>query len=181
MNSNVHKIVNAVLFQALWFSAVLYGWRAAALPLILLLGHLLSLRSIRHSLAPCLALACFGMIGDSVLAAMSVYQFPSDQTVLATGLPVWLIFMWLGFAATVPLSLSWVFQSRWLVLGLFAVGGPLSYSAGRALGAINFDNENAMYVVVLWGLMGLIALGLSRYSSERAIVGNHETVLDSRP
>lgn len=169
MNSNSDKIINAVLFQVLWFAAVLYGWSVALLPLILLLVHFARAIDNGRTIAPWLVLAGLGIFGDSVLAAISVYSFPSEQTMLPVGVPVWLVFMWLGFVATMPLSMSWLFSSRWLVLGLFTLGGPLSYSAGRALGAINFDNQDALYVVGLWALLGLCTLGLSRFSGTRPL------------
>lgn len=163
------KFINAVLFQALWFAAVLSGWLLALVPLLVLLLHLVSVQPDKRELLPWLFLACLGMTGDSILSVSGVYSFPNETSQVAGLLPFWLSFMWLGFAATLPLSLSWIFKSPWLLLVIFTLGGPLSYSAGRALGALSFANQDAIYVVGLWFLIGLCALGVSKFSTLRTV------------
>ena len=66
--------------------------------------------------------------------------------------------MWLGFAATVNHSLSWL-QNNWiLALCLGAVSGPLSYVAGMKFNAILFDLSifSILILACVWG--GIVPL-----------------------
>ena len=52
--------------------------------------------------------------------------------------PLWIIYMWLGFAATVNHSMYWL-EDKIIITVLFGlVFGPLSYMAGVKFGALEF-------------------------------------------
>ena len=145
-----HKIINAVLFQALWFTAILTGW-LYALPLMFVqLAHFLSVeRSVKTRLS-CFALALIGMIGDSILGLVGVYDFHADNLMVFGLIPLWLCYMWLGFSICLPLSLSWLLSSPLVLLAFFSIGGTLSYVAGRQLGALAFDDAVIPVIAVVW-------------------------------
>ncbi len=64
--------------------------------------------------------------------------------------------MWLLFSTSLNGTLKWL-QGRYLVAALLgAVFGPLSYVAGGRLGAIEFNQDFLLTVLVLavvWGLV----------------------------
>lgn len=154
----IHTIINAVLFQCLWFSAVMYGWQWGLVPLLLLSAHfIVSVKVWSLRLLP-FAVAAFGMLFNSVLAYLGVYQFNADDLLFLDSLPLWLTFMWLGFAMTLPLSLAWLFRFRVLFVLFFALGGPASYFAGMKLGALNFDASSLLILSIEWSLLALLSL-----------------------
>lgn len=145
-----HKIINAVLFQSLWFTAILTGW-LYALPLMLVhLAHFVLVeRNVKTRLS-CFALALIGIIADSILGLVGVYDFDADNLMVFGLIPLWLCYMWLGFSICLPLSLSWLLRSPLMLLAFFSIGGTLSYVAGRQLGALGFDDSAIAVIAVVW-------------------------------
>ena len=153
-----HKIINAVLFQALWFTAILTGW-LYALPLMLVhLAHfVLAERNVKTRLS-CFALALIGIVADSILGLVGVYEFHADNLMVFGLIPLWLCYMWLGFSICLPLSLSWLLRSPLMLLAFFSVGGTLSYVAGRQLGALGFDDSSIAVIAIVWFAVACVVL-----------------------
>lgn len=162
-------LINAVLFQALWFSAILTGWLLALGPLILLLLHFAWAETRRSIWVACLGLAGIGMLADSALLHLGVYSFPEETLYIPGLLPLWLSYMWLGFSACLPISLSWLFRSPWLLTSFFTAGGPLSYLAGRELGALEFSDSALWVLAGLWFGLSLLVLVARKMASEDAV------------
>lgn len=160
-----HIIVNAVLFQALWFAAILTGWALALAPMLMLVAHFLWVVRDQKVRVACAGLAMFGALADAVLGFFGVYTFNEGALLIANLMPLWLVFMWLGFAMCLPLSLNWLYRSPWLVLAFFSVGGPMSYLAGRSLGAIHFENSDIWMVVLLWFIVSMTTIAALKAGS----------------
>lgn len=157
-----HVIVNAVLFQCLWFAAILEGWQIALAPLAVLLAHFFFVVRNRSTYVACAVVVLFGCIADSVLADLGLYTFPEDNLLLLGSIPLWLCFMWVGFAASLPLSLRWLHTSPWLLIAFFAIGGPMSYYAGHKLEALTFSVEHLPIIAALWLAVGCVVLMLNQ-------------------
>ncbi|MCA2981009.1 MAG: DUF2878 domain-containing protein [Myxococcaceae bacterium] len=73
----------------------------------------------------------------------------------ATMPPAWLLSLWPVFASAMMTghSLAWLRQKKAVAAALGAVVGPLSYSGGGRLGALELDGaRSVLTLAVCWGL-----------------------------
>lgn len=160
LNENKHVLINAVLFQVLWFIAILGDEVWVLFPLTFMLAHLFVIRkTLAIGIFPLLILTVIGISFDSILNFIGVYQFSADSLLLPyLDLPLWLASLWLGFCLTLPVSLAWLIKKPYLFVVGCTLLGPLSYLAGRRLEALNFSDANIWFLVVEWCVFSLIAL-----------------------
>lgn len=106
-----------------------------------------------------------GFIIDTVLVSIGVfspvpYLFPLPYS------PLWMVLLWMNFAATLNFSLKGL-QGRYLLSAVLgSIGGPAAYYSGAKLGAMTTIPEKgdllvlsaawAMAVPALFWLAGLI-------------------------
>ena len=131
--STQRKLFNALAFQGGWFACVIGGtaWALAAAAIFLPI-HLALCGTPRREAALMLICASLGVTLDLTWQNAGLLSFGGA----AIGpLPVWLLMLWLLFAATLGQSLSWLQGRLRLAALLGAVFGPASYCAGLALGA----------------------------------------------
>ncbi len=165
-----HKIINAVTFQALWFTAILSGWFYALPLLVVHLAHFLYVERKGSVRLACLALAALGIVADSIFGSLGVYQFKVDNVMVFDLIPLWLCYMWLGFVTCLPISLAWLLRSPVVLLAFFTVGGALSYIAGRKLGALDFGDSSILYVAGLWFVVAsVVLLAMKQYQGQRSL------------
>ena len=88
-------IYNVVLFQLLWFTAVLGANQYLLVVALLLVLHWCWCSNRRAELFLLLTAATAGIICDSIMALAGVYVFASGTQTLP--IPWWLIGLWLGF------------------------------------------------------------------------------------
>jgi hypothetical protein len=161
-------LLNAGLFQAAWFAAVLGATheRAWLGPLVLLpvLAINLSMASDRESELKLWAFSgVLGLLFDTALIAAGVFAprhpfFPHPFS------PPWMIGLWLNFAATLNQSLRWL-HARPLLAAMFgAVGGPLAYYGGARLGATEAipGVEEVVILSIGWGVMTPLLFKLAK-------------------
>lgn len=158
--STYHVVLNALLFQGLWFAAILSTWFWALVMLGLMLAHYMVLqRAYTLPLFRLLGLAMMGILWDSLYQFIGVYHFSMGGLALpVSDLPIWLSCLWVGFVLTLPVSMKWALNKPSLFVILSAVGGPLSYVAGRQLDALSFSDQNLWLIVVEWFVFAVIAL-----------------------
>jgi hypothetical protein len=153
------KLLNIILFQAAWFTAVLgaargndwYGPLAVALVLSV---HLVLTDDRRGELMLMLVAGSLGFCFDTALSATGIvtprghiFPYPLSQP--------WMISLWLNFAATLNVSLAWL-KGRYLLAAIFgAVGGAGSYYGGARLGAtLALPDVNGILLLAGgWGIM----------------------------
>ena len=161
-------LLNAALFQAAWFAAVLgaaYGrfWLG---PLVLLpvLAVNLAMAEARSSELKLWAYAgLLGFLFDTALVSAGVFE-PRRQLFPHPFSPPWMIGLWLNFAATLNQSLGWL-HGRPLLAALFgAVGGPLAYYGGARLGATEAlpGMEGVIILAIGWGVMTPLLFRLAK-------------------
>jgi len=168
-NNKSLLIINAVLFQLVWFVAVQGNSVYALIGLLLLLGaHFILMKPDINEfiLIPIVSVA--GILTDSMIMNTGWVQYHGSSEFFV---PVWLCVLWVAFATTIKHSMQWVFRSTWLpaILGLFVV--PFSYWAGIQLSGSQFL---AMPIKVLlleglaWSLI-LTAIGYFLNKPERMV------------
>lgn len=154
--SKKHMLINVVLFQLCWFSAVLYGSYWGLLPLGLMFLHYLKVRGTA-GLLTVLLLGVLGIMFDSLYLYLGIYHLNAQTADLPLlNLPVWLACLWLGFCLSLPLSLAWLIKKPvYFVVGCMILG-PVSYLAGRRLQAIDFADMNIGFLVLEWAVFAFL-------------------------
>ncbi len=154
---NKHVLINALLFQVLWFVAILAQDTWSLIPLVLMLAHFLLIAN-KHLLAV-LSLAFLGILIDSAFNFAGIYHFSVvSHTLPYLNLPVWLASLWLGFCLSLPISLAWLLKKPHFLVVVCSLMGPVSYLAGRRLGALSFADANIWLLVLEWCIFSIIAL-----------------------
>ncbi|WP_144395104.1 DUF2878 domain-containing protein [Pleionea sediminis] len=141
------KIVNNFLvFQLGWFmSAYWHDYRAIIANFIILLWLYYAEPWSKLRIKFTLIATSIGIASDSLLAYLGLISFDSSW-----GLPFWFMSLWLLFASTLSVSLSWMMRNRIFALFGGAIFGPLAYFAG-----VQFD------ALVVNGWQGFLALSVS--------------------
>jgi hypothetical protein len=144
------NLANFVGFQLLWFSLIVFGNQALYLFLILIGLHLYFLKRPLKELTLILIVASLGALADSVLAIFGVFIFTPIAHILP--IPLWLLALWVAFAATLNHSLSYLQQRPFIAAVVGAIGGPMSYFAGTQLGGIRFGLDSGVTWFILASL-----------------------------
>ena len=157
-------LINAVLFQICWFTAVLAGGFWAILPVSLMLAqHLMAMRPA--SLLILCLLAGFGIFIDSIYLSLHVYDFAESPVIPLLNLPVWLACLWLAFCLSLPVSLAWLVRKPYFFVLACAVFGPLSYLAGRHWQVVNFADHEVVLLALEWSVFSIVAIVLLKARS----------------
>ena len=152
-------LINAILFQLSWFVCVLGAAQGSSLVGIaatLIAVAVLALMSeapVDVGKLAALGLGA-GLVVETVFLGSGFVSYASPGPV-ATLPPVWILAMWVGFAAITNELLSWL-HGRWSLQILFGlVGAPLSYLAGSRLGAMTFHEPTfagVLLIAILWAV-----------------------------
>ena len=141
---------NVVLFQVVWFAAVLgaargeplWGWAALGL----LTAQALTTPQWRMDLVFALVCMAIGFLADSLWAWAGVLDYEGQG--LAPG---WIVALWAATGLSLNHGLGW-FRPR-PVLGGLAAGtvAPISYLAGERLGALSIPSAAALgWIALCW-------------------------------
>lgn len=158
------KIINFILFQLLWVACVLGAdnqtiWPALSIILIMLVIFLLPAIRAKNDFIFILTCLVLGFILDSSLAYFNFidYSFNYGFSRIA---PLWILFLWVGFALTLNHSMAWIFNNAKLGYLLMALGPPLSYISAGKLGAVSINNMllTSLLVSLSWMLVFKILL-----------------------
>lgn len=147
---------NFILFQLGWFACVLggasreYMWVGPVVVAVIVAVHLARANNLRSESMLVLLTAALGTAWDSGLMIAGLFTFHNG--VVVSGLvPVWIIAMWVLFATTLNVSMTWM-KGRYLLAALFgAIGGPAAYYAGHRLGAVDFNDTSMTMIAVAVG------------------------------
>ncbi|MDJ0940871.1 MAG: DUF2878 domain-containing protein [Woeseiaceae bacterium] len=159
-------VANFVAFKAGWLSSVLGGanqmpWLGPLAVAVAVLIHLSMARRPQTEIALILACGAIGTVFDSILVAAGWVSYPSGMFSQSLA-PYWIIGMWMLFATTLNMSLSFLKGKPVLAFVMGFVAGPLAYLGGAKLGGMIFENQFAALAMLAvgWGVMmpGLMAL-----------------------
>ena len=139
-NSNV--IINAVLFQILWFAAILGSAHSLIWPSLLACSLLAiwQLNPMRRQASDFILIPVaivIGLIIDTLLLQLKLFKFTYPFPFEGIS-PLWIILLWVGFAMTINHSLKWLNLHPLLPALVGAIFAPLSYLAGLRLGAVEY-------------------------------------------
>lgn len=160
---NYRNGVNLVLFQSLWLAAVLGRESWLWLVALLLIVHLLLRTDRRTELKIMLLSSGVGAVVDIALTLAGVFIFTPEPSFLP--IPIWLVALWLGFAATLRHSLSYLLKRPAIAIAAAALTAPLSYFAAMRLGAVEFGFSTPFTLIVLgvlWAPMMAIFIYICR-------------------
>jgi len=168
------KVVNLLLFQVAWFAAVLGAAGGAPwlgpLALIPVLGVHLALQQDRSGeVKLILSAAAIGFLFDTLMVATGTFT-PVQSLLPRPFSPPWMVSLWMNFAATLNVSLSWLLGRYRLAAVFGAIGGPLAYYGGAKLGATEALPSPAGMVILAvgWAVMTpLLAWLAERLKNER--------------
>jgi hypothetical protein len=163
------KFSNFILFQAAWFAAVLGAAKGmpwlGPLAMVPVLGVHLTLAENRSGeLKLLVASGILGFLFDTTLIAAGVF-LPVPYLLPRPFSPPWMVALWLNFAATLNVSMSWL-RGRLLLTAFFgAIGGPLAYYSGARMGATEaLPSLGGMLVLAIgWGCMTPVLVWLARF------------------
>ena len=170
------KLLNAVLFQTVWFVCVLAGdsWALISVSVFLLV-HWLLITTSRAEWLLIVGVVSSGIIVDSVHIALGVLTV-IDQTSSSeiSLIPIWLICIWLAFSLTLCHSLSWLQQRLGLAVLLGAVSVPLSYWAGIKLGAMELGPQGYLGFVIMAGVWSLLLPTFCFFAAKASVDGESQ-------
>ena len=145
-------IANALAYQAVWFSAILWGNPGAATGCVIIFILLMTSERRSDDLKMIGFLIFLGLLVDGTLQQVGFFTFKSP------GLPIpfWLLVVWIGLAMTIHHSLAWL-KDKLLLAALFGgLGGPAAYWAGTRMGAASFNwslPTSLLVLTIIWSLM----------------------------
>jgi hypothetical protein len=151
---NYRNGFNLVLFQLLWFTAVLGRESWLWLLALLLIAHVLLCSDRKAELKIMLLCGGIGSAVDIALTLAGAFVFTPEPSALP--IPIWLIALWLGFAATLRHSLSYLLERPAIAAAAAGLTAPLSYFAAMRLGAVDFGFGTPLTLIllgVLWAAM----------------------------
>lgn len=143
--SKVTIVINAALFQIVWFACVIGGANGLLWPAVISFGALAVWQlpaKRRHSTDIKLLITAIvlGLMFDSLWVQLGFLEF-ADQRPFSMLAPAWIIILWMGFALTINHSLTWINIHPALPALLGAICGPSSYLAGMKLGAVSYQAD----------------------------------------
>ena len=163
-------LVNLIAFQIGWFACVLGGanawpWAGTLIAAVLIVFHLSQVARPQPEFYLVLIVAVIGLILDSALIILGFTEYPSGQPYPLIA-PHWLIAMWMLFATTLNVSMSWLQGRWWLAIVLGAIGGPLAYYAGYKLGAVAFPlslQSGIIALAIVWAIAMPLLMLVARH------------------
>jgi hypothetical protein len=149
---------NLLGYQATWLIAVIAAgrglwWPGVLAALAFAASQLALARDRRRMLLVLAAALPIGAIVDGSLAHGGLLRYAAPSPALpAGGAPLWILGLWLAFAATLPCSLAFLQRRRWVAAAFGAVGAPLAYlGAAHGWQAVVFAAPSWQALLVLAG------------------------------
>jgi hypothetical protein len=167
MHGLVRTVINVALFQMAWFAAVLgtargVFWLGPVAMIPTLAIHLVLQENRRGEVKLLLAAGVLGLLFDTAFVAGGVFT-PLQHLLPRPFSPPWMVCLWMNFAATLNVSMTWL-RGRSFLAALFgAIGGPLAYYSGAKMGATEALPTTAgmLLLAVGWGFMTPLLIWLA--------------------
>ena len=143
-------------YQAIWWSAILGAgagrpWigvvvAAALIPAWWMLSGQFGAEALLSAAA-----AGLGWTLDALASATGALGFP-EAARLGEPAPLWMVAMWVGFAALLSGPLAWLNRRPAVAALCGAAGGPLAYEAGSCLGAVELGPNAWLVIAAEWAV-----------------------------
>lgn len=166
-----------IAFQAIWFAIVTSaaagrpGW-ALAFGASFAVAHLALARRPGLELTRLAGVGLLGYGAEATLLTAGAIEFEAG----ARSVPIWMVGLWVGFAAMLPVSIGWL-RGRYFASALFGlVGGPVSYWGGMRLGALEPGDlglgGSLVAIGVVWAVASpLLVASIEAYRGEERSSG----------
>lgn len=166
-------LVNAVLFQCVWFAAVIGAGSGRAWPGVLAVAAFAAVtlrdRATRASDLRLVAVAALlGALLDSAFVGSGLLRYAAPWP--AAGLaPAWIVALWINLALALNHSLRWVRPHPAWAAVLGAAAAPLSYlGAARGWNAVAFADptwRTLAIVAVCWAVVLGVLVAMARHDA----------------
>lgn len=161
---NFSKLINFVLFQAIWLACVIgaaknYMLSAWILFLTLIYWQSCPINRNGKDLLFVIVLLPLGMLLDSLWIFLQIIEYQVALPFSAIA-PYWIGMLWVTFALSLNSSMQWLFQYPKLAVAFGCIGGPLSYLAAERIGAIKIHEPitTLPFLALSWAFVILIIL-----------------------
>lgn len=166
-------LINAVLFQILWFAAVLGGahkilWPAILAAAVMFGWQLAGKRRHPSDIKVICTAIVLGLAVDSTWIGLGLMQFADPRPFVWLS-PIWMVLMWAGFALTINHSMMWLTAHPVLPALMGLIGGPMAYLAGERLGAVEYLANTLLIsglLAVVWAISVTILVKVATDSKE---------------
>lgn len=141
---------NAIWFQSTWFSCVLGRDALLPLTLTLLALHFTLVDSAREEARQLLPIVAIGVGVDTLLSVIGIFDFGSVL------LPLWLMALWVAFAASLTRALGVFGRSRVLAAFVGGLGVPFNYAVGAKMGAVALPMDpivTGAVLIAIWAML----------------------------
>ena len=148
-------VANFFAFQLGWFACVLggawhYPFAGAAVALAILAWHLSTASDRTAELKLIICAGVIGWLWDTALLQTGWVSF-NDGALYPGTAPIWMVTLWMLFATTLNVSMSWIKSKLFLAAVLGAAAGPVAYLGGARLGAMQFYDQQPALIALAIG------------------------------
>ena len=138
-----HPAVNVLGQQLGWFAGVRgaahgHPFLGAGVGLLIIAFHLAAVADRAGEIRLLGFAAVFALLVESGLQAAGLLTYVNGWAALPWLCPLWILVLWMQFASTIRYGFRWLMPRPWLAVMLGAIGGPLAFRAGEALGGVRF-------------------------------------------
>ncbi|MFM7280935.1 MAG: DUF2878 domain-containing protein [Planctomycetia bacterium] len=155
------NIAAAVLFQGVWFSAVLGGAAGLAWPGMASAALFLALGWAWPRFLPWMSARDFllwpllGFTLDALPVALGWMRYEGSEGLPSWMAPLWIAALWWSFVPLFPGPLAWMRDRRLIAVLFGVIGAPLSYLGGERLGALHMDQRvwALLWIALVWGVL----------------------------
>ena len=154
-----HPAANVVGQQIGWFACVLgaahgHPFLGAGVALGVVGLHLLSVPDRPREFRLLALAAVVGLVVESGLQALGLLTYASPWRQVPWLCPPWIVVLWIQLGSTLRYGFRWLQGRPVLSAVAGAIGGPLAFRAGEALGAVRFAPDRRLSflaLAVVWG------------------------------
>jgi len=155
------NIAAAVLFQGVWFSAVLGGAAGLAWPGVASAAAFLLLGWLWPRYLPAMPAGAFllwpllGFALDALPVTLGWIRYSGSEGLPSWMAPLWIAALWWSFVPLFPGALAWMRGRMPVAIGFGAIGAPLSYLGGERLGALEMTERlpALLWIALVWGVL----------------------------
>lgn len=150
-------VLNLIFFKLGWIACILFAASGQPALALLCVAAVVAMHLLRVAVPvkEALLLVFAGLMGlawESFMVASGLIEYPGAAHNIA---PYWIVAMWVLFATTFNHGFKWI-KRHWLLAAAFgAIGGPIAFASGQALGAAQFADTTAALTAIGagWALM----------------------------
>ena len=159
---------NALLFQAVWWSAILAHETIGLILWLVMLAHFIFTLENKRQDAFIPVIIVVGLVTDYLMYHFGLFSFSQP------GFPTWLVLLWISFPLTLTRSLLPFMGNLGVWLVFCAFFAPLAYVVGEIYDRITLMDLALPVMVIQWLLIAYLSYYLLIKTTDES--ANHETV-----